>query len=116
MDEIKLPAEYVKKMLVISKQFKEISETIEELCHMVKTISKKDDIQPELPFEEKEEEKKPSVTLEQVRGLLAAKSRDGFTAEVRSLITKYGADRLSEIDPKNYEAVIKEAEGIGHAG
>ena len=52
----------------------------------------------------------PAVTLEQVRGVLADKSRDGHTAEVRAIIQKHGADRLSEIDPEEYGAVLREAE------
>ena len=64
------------------------------------------------PPEEKKipEKEEPVITLEQVRGVLAEKSRDGHTAEVRAIIKKFGADRLSDIDPKDYAAVLKEAE------
>ena len=72
-----------------------------------------EEVQPELPFTE---EGKPEITLEQVRGVLAAKSRDGYTEEVRKLIVGFGADRLSGIDPKDYGEVLKKAEEIGHAG
>ncbi len=54
--------------------------------------------------------KQPAITLEKVRGILADKSRNGHTAEVRAIIQKYGAERLSDIDPANYPAVIKDAE------
>ena len=56
------------------------------------------------------EKEEPVITLEQVRGVLAEKSRDGHTAEVRAIIKKFGADRLSDIDSKDYAAVLKEAE------
>ena len=56
---------------------------------------------------------KPKITLEQVRGILADKSRAGFTAEVRSIIESFGANRLSEIDAKDYEAVLAKAEVLG---
>lgn len=55
-------------------------------------------------------EKQPEITLERVRGVLADKSRSGKTAEVRAIIQKYGADRLSGIDPKDYPAVLADAE------
>ena len=58
------------------------------------------------------EEEKPQITLEQVRGVLAEKSRDGFTAEVREIIKHHGADRLSEVDPSEYAAMITEAENL----
>lgn len=57
--------------------------------------------------------KKP-VSLAEVRALLAEKSRDGFTAEVRAIIVAHGANKLSEIDPSEYAAVMKEAGGIGN--
>lgn len=52
----------------------------------------------------------PEIPLEKVRGVLADKSRSGKTAEVRAIIRKYGADRLSDIDPKDYPQVLKDAE------
>lgn len=92
-----------------------ISELIAKLadCLKVEEDNVPEAVQPGLPFTE---EKKPEITLEQVRGVLAAKSRDGFTQQVRELIVRHGANRLSEIDPKDYETVLKEAEGIGNAG
>ena len=59
------------------------------------------------------EPEKPKVTLEQVRGILADKSRAGFTEEVRGIIESFGANRLSEIDAKDYEAVLAKAEVLG---
>ena len=52
------------------------------------------------------------VTLEDVRGLLADKSRAGHTAEVKALLIKHGADRLSGIDPANYAVLMADAEGL----
>lgn len=52
------------------------------------------------------------VTLEQVRAVLADKSQQGFTADVRALLEKYGAPKLSQIDPANYAALLADAEGL----
>lgn len=65
-------------------------------------------------FSSTEEEKK-SVSLEDVRAVLAEKSRRGFTEEVKEIISKHGADRLSSIDPSEYESILSEAEVIGNA-
>lgn len=54
-------------------------------------------------------EAKP-LTLEQVRAVLAGKSRAGHTAEVKALLIQHGADKLSEIDPAEYPALLAEAE------
>ena len=61
------------------------------------------------------ETSKPELKLEDVRAVLADISRAGHTAEVRALIEKYGADRLSKVDPKNYEAMLRDAEVL-HEG
>ena len=55
----------------------------------------------------------PQLTLEQVRAVLADKSRMGFTAEIRALLQKYGAAKLSGIDPANYKALVADAEVLG---
>ena len=69
----------------------------------------------EAPITEAPPEKKPELTLEQVRAVLADKSRAGHTAAVRGLLQKYGAAKLSQVDPKHYEALMKDAEVIGNA-
>ena len=62
-------------------------------------------------------ESKPTskpLTLEDVRAVLAEKSRNGHTAKIRELLEKHGAAKLSEIDPKNYAALLAEAEVLGN--
>ena len=53
------------------------------------------------------------VTLAQVRAVLAEKSRCGHTAQVRELLQKRGAAKLSAIDPTEFEALLSEAGAIG---
>ena len=57
----------------------------------------------------------PTYTKEDVRGVLAAKSAAGFKKEVKELLNKFGAQQLKQIDPKDYAALMKEAEVIGNA-
>ena len=54
------------------------------------------------------------LTLEAVRAVLAEKSRAGHTARVRELLEKHGANKLSEIDPSEYPALLAEAEVLGN--
>lgn len=56
----------------------------------------------------------PILTLEQVRAVLAEKSRMGFTPQVRALLQKYGAHKLSAVDPANYESLMQDAEVLGN--
>ena len=54
------------------------------------------------------------LKLEQVRAVLAEKSRNGHTAKIRQLLEKYGAAKLSEIDPAKYADLLAEAEVLGN--
>lgn len=54
------------------------------------------------------------ITFEEVRTRLAELSRDGKTVEVRQLIAKFGATKLSEVDPKHYSAIMDGAVEIEH--
>lgn len=67
----------------------------------------------EPPKEEpKTAEPQKTVTLEEVRAVLAEKSRAGKTAAVKELLQKYGAEKLSEVDAANYAALLTDAEVI----
>lgn len=95
--------------------------TIEELRNAAATINdaanwlaqqfSSDDKQQNENITAKPEKKtKPALTLEEVRAVLADKSRAGHTAEIRELLKKYGASKLSLVDPKHYEALLREVE------
>lgn len=61
------------------------------------------------------DEPKETIRLEDVRAVLAAKSRDGYGAQVRELIARHGGSKLSDINPSEYGAMLKEAEVLGNA-
>ena len=61
------------------------------------------------------EKKKPELQLEDVRAVLAEKSRAGHTAAIRTILQKYGASKLSGVDPKHYEALLKDVEVLDNA-
>ena len=50
------------------------------------------------------------LTLEEVRAVLARKSKEGFTDKVKDLINYYGCHKLSEIDSKYYEEILEKIE------
>ena len=50
------------------------------------------------------------LTLEEVRAVLAEKSRAGFTVQIREILVKHGAEKLSAVNPSEYEALLKEVE------
>lgn len=62
---------------------------------------------------EEAEELVPQLTLSDVRGVLAKKSQAGLTKGIKALIQKYGAERLSDVKPEDYEALLKDVEVLG---
>lgn len=73
-------------------------------------LEKKTAAKKEEPSTEKAGQQSKPLTLEQVRAALAKKSRAGHTAGVKALLIKHGADKLSDIDPAEYSALLAEAE------
>ncbi len=86
-------------------------EAVQEVTEPPKKAPKEK--QPEAEPDPAEEPAK-EWSLEEVRMILAEKSRAGHTEEVRDLISKYGAERLSDIKPADYAALMAEAEVIGN--
>ncbi len=78
-----------------------------------KEMDKFEQIYP--PVDEQPQPEPPTkpVTLAEVRAVLANKSRAGFTEEVRLLLMKHGAEKLSGIPESEYAALMKEAESLG---
>lgn len=94
----------------------DMAQTIEELRSAAAAISDAVDWLTKVFSSEPQAEDAPAsppeleLTLEQVRAVLAEKSHDGKTEAVRELLQKYGAPKLSAVDPKHYPALLKDAE------
>ena len=94
----------------------ELSQLVNELNQCGKTLISISESLASL-FSTQEEappEKPKTITLEEVRAVLAEKSRAGHTAKVRELLEKYGATKLSEIEPSQYPSLLAEAEVLGN--
>ena len=68
-------------------------------------------------FGDERGQKKPELTLEEVRKVLAAKSRVSRenTDAIRNLLLSHGAEKLSQIDPKEYETLLSEVKELPDA-
>lgn len=69
----------------------------------------------EVPVAEEEKKPEKKLSLEDVRRVAADKARQGHTDEVRQLIQKSGADKLSGVDAAKYPALMEGLEVMGHA-
>ena len=90
-----------------------LADNFQVLADIVAGSDSNEAAQPETPASEKVPETKTKpVSLEQVRAVLADKSQQGLTAEVRVLLEKYGAPKLSQIDPAHFAALLTDAERL----
>lgn len=87
-----------KLVLDVAKQMRKLADSIEAL-------TKEEDVKAP-------ESEEKATSLEDVRAVLAKISQYGLTAEVKKLIEKYGGTKLSDVDPKNYEKLLKDAKEI----
>ena len=62
--------------------------------------------------EAKPEESIKEYSFTEVRGILAGISGKGHGADVRKLLSKYGASKLSDIRPEDYANLVRDAEAI----
>lgn len=84
-------------------------DTFEEIYDPEKDEPQAAEAPKEQPTPKQEE---ATVTFVQLRSRLSEISRSGKTAEVKELIAKYGASKLSDITESDYAAVLAEAEGL----
>lgn len=76
--------------------------------HLNELLVSEEDVKVEMPRSEPSKK----IGLEDVRVVLAKLSQHGKTAEVKDLITKYGAVKLSDVHEDKYKDLLKDAEEI----
>lgn len=90
----------------------EIKEDAENLASSIGVLLTALESDEELPKEEKVKQEEKTYEIEDVRKILADKSRLGHTAKIRKLLEKYGAKKLSEIELSNYKDLVADVEKL----
>lgn len=90
----------------------EIKEDAENLASSIGVLLTALESDEDLPKEEKAKQEEKTYEIEDVRKILADKSRLGHTAKIRELLEKYGAKKLSEIEPSNYKGLVADVEKL----
>ena len=75
----------------------ELSKNLLAVAKMLRSQQKE-----EKPATPKKEAPTSSVTIEQVRAVLAEKSQAGLTGKVKELLEAFGSAKLSGIEPEKY--------------
>lgn len=101
----------IKLLLNLAHDLRSLAESVQAVADVTAETETDETAQLEAAVSAKESEPPAkAVSLEQVRTVLADKSQQGFTADVRTLLEKHGAPKLSQIDPANYAALMADAE------
>lgn len=105
IDSLKVAVSELELLASETEDMKADNKTTKPTAKKEITSKPKDSIPAEdLPWNEK------TLTFEEVRRLLAQKSKSGYSKEIKALITKHGAEKLSDIKPSEYAALVAEAE------
>ena len=95
------------------KLLMEIKEDAENLASSIGVLLTALESDGEVPKkEEKVNQNEKIYEIEDVRKILANKSRLGHSAKIRELLEKYGAKKLSRINPEKYVALISDVEKL----
>jgi len=54
-------------------------------------------------------EKEQKISIEDIRAILAEKSQDGKSKEVKALLNQYGVAKLSAVEEKDYPEFLQKA-------
>lgn len=95
----------MKKLETVVSNLRMLADSLEELCDAV-------DLTGEAPVKKAEKAPSSSVTIEDIRKVLAEKSRAGKTEQVRELIQNYGANKLSAVEEQCYASLLEDAKGL----
>ena len=98
-----------KLLLAVAEDLRSLADSVQAVADAMLPNEPTVNAEPTVPAPQKE------LTLEEVRAVLGEKSRAGFTLEIQALLKKYGAPKLSGIDPKHYEALLKDVEVLKDA-
>lgn len=115
----------IKLLLDIVSDLKHLSDSLEEYARAVAqneklSLNDFEQIYPPVEDEntvinavpEKETEPLKAVTLEEIRGLAAAKAQSGLRKEVKALVMKYGVTSLSVLPEDRFPEFLAELEAM----
>lgn len=96
-----------KRLLDVVDGLRSLADSLEQVADSIAGNTRTDQTEPEKHTEPLTPPAMP--TIDQVRALLAEKSGEGKTKEVRALLAKYDAGKLSGVKPEDYPALMEEA-------
>lgn len=90
--------------LSLANGFEQLAAGYRALATQATSFQNKEEVPDVVPAKESK-----TIGIEKVRAVLAEKSRDGKTREVKALLMKYDAGKLSGVKAEDYAALLAEA-------
>ncbi len=96
-----------KALLKIVEDLRELACSLEKFADLFEEESENSKIN-----NEKKKANEKDISIEDVRAVLTSKSQGGKQKEVKALIEKYGAHKLTVLDTSCYKELLKDAEEL----
>lgn len=97
------------ELLKIAEGFSIVAEGLRSLAKAEEGSKDKAAVKTQKAEKQDEPQERPA-TLEGIRALMAQKTQEGKSKEVKELLQKYGAAKLSAVKPEDYPALMQEAQ------
>lgn len=110
----------VKLLLDVIENIRSLADSLEAVAEAMCHSDTPDTKAEEPAYTPKTVEEAPALAVkamgkEELRAFLGEKSLAGHKDTIQALIHKYGGQKFSDIDPKHYPALQKDAEGLPDA-
>ena len=102
----------MKLLLDVVDDIRRLADSLQTVADSIAGNTDADDQPDQQPAPQPEKSKAPVITIDQVRAVLAEKSGQGKTKEVKALLYKYDAGKLSGVKPEDYPALMEEAKKL----
>lgn len=101
------------KLKELDEQFDRQAQAAEKGHQLVQAIRQQVSGNNEPKATDERPKRNPVEDKVTVRKMLAKKSAEGYTTQVKALLHKFGAEKLSDVNPKDYEDLYYSAGGLG---
>lgn len=100
---------FLEELRVLQESFDQVTAAMSELNTTLNGILDKENQDDEVEVEPKRD---IQADKEAVRGMLDKQASKGLTKEIKELLKKFGAEKLSDVNPDDYEDLYYSAESL----
>lgn len=100
---------FLEELRVLQESFDQVTAAMSELNTTLNGILDKENQDDKVEVEPKRD---IQADKEAVRGMLDKQASKGLTKEIKELLKKFGAEKLSDVNPDDYEDLYYSAESL----